>query len=167
MKNVLQVFLASAVLISGCATMPDQGAQSYDDEQAIRAHADAWLTHYLAGDIDALMALYEPDAVVALHDQPVLRGKKAIRAYFAPGMGKADVIFKLNIEKIDVSGNRAWLVSQYWLQSTDKVSGYVYEDAGRSLIVYRKGNDGRWRMVADIDNNTPDVTMDMMPVDSY
>ena len=109
------------------------------------------------------MALYEPDAILALHDQPMRRGVDAIRAYFAPGMGKSDVEFELDVEHVEVHGDQAWLVSKYWLRATAKDSGYVYEDAGRSLIVYRRGDDGEWRIVADIDNNTPDVTMDAMP----
>lgn len=164
---IFRKLLAVLVLVgmTGCATITDTGAQQYQDEQAIRVHTEEWLRHYLAGDIDSLMKLYEPDAVLALHDQSVRRGIDEIRAFFAPTMGIADVTFKLDIENIDIHGDMAWLVSKYWLRSIAKESGYVYEDAGRSLIVYRKGSDGRWRLAADIDNNTPDVSMDTMPVD--
>ena len=36
-----------------------------------------------AGDIDGMLALYEPDAVVDPGDRQLLRGKEAIRAFFA------------------------------------------------------------------------------------
>ena len=52
---------------------------------------DAFYEAIGRGDIDALMQLYMPDAVVALHDQPKLKGLDAIRAYFAPRIGKGKV----------------------------------------------------------------------------
>ncbi len=153
---IITIFLG---LLSGCASMPD----TQSDEAAIRAHAEVWLEHYLGGNIDGLMRLYEPDAVVALHDQPALRGVDQIRSFFAPGMGKSDVTFELEFEHIEVSGDLAWIVSKYWLRAITKDSGELYEDAGRSLLVYRRGQDGLWRIAADIDNNTPDVSMQDMP----
>jgi uncharacterized protein (TIGR02246 family) len=152
-----------ALLGAGCATVTDAAADTAADEAAIRAHGQTWLARYKAADLEGLMALYEPDAILALHDQPARRGVDEIRAYFEPGLGKSHVEFELDVEHVEVHGDQAWLVSQYWLRATAKDSGYVYEDAGRSLIVYRRGADGEWRIAADIDNNTPDVSMDTMP----
>ena len=146
-------------LLAGCASQPS----AQEDEAAIRAHAGTWLGFYLSGDIDGLMTLYEPDAVVALHDQPALRGVEQIRAYFAPTRGLADVTFELAFEHIEIHHDLAWIVSKYWLRATAKSSGYVYEDAGRSMLIYRRGSDGEWRIAADLDNNTPDVSMESMP----
>ncbi|MEM7765682.1 MAG: SgcJ/EcaC family oxidoreductase [Pseudomonadota bacterium] len=159
---MMRLFPLLCLLLAACATAPTPSSLAADDA-AIRAHGQTWLKHYTAGDLDALMALYTDDAVVALHDQPALRGKPAIRAYFARSAGKADVTFKLDIEQIDINGDLAWITSKYWLRSVSNGSGYVYEDAGRSLIIYRREADGVWRLAADIDNNTPDVTMETMP----
>lgn len=159
----LTLILATFFACSGCSGFIVAVNDIEEDEAEVRAHGQTWLARYKAGDLDGLMALYEPDAILALHDQPVRRGVDEIRAYFAPGMGQSEVEFELDIEDVEVYGDRAWLVSKYWLRATGKSSGYVYEDAGRSLIIYRRGGDGEWRIAADIDNNTPDVTMDAMP----
>src|SRR5262245_27471077 len=41
-----------------------------------------------AGDVDGMVALFEPDAVVDTGDGLLLRGKDAIRAYFVRGMAE-------------------------------------------------------------------------------
>lgn len=162
MRTALLAMIVT-LLGAGCATVADMNFDAATDEAAVRAHGQTWLARYKAADLEGLMALYEPDAILALHDQPMRRGVDEIRAYFEPGLGKSDVEFELDVEHVEVHGDQAWLVSKYWLRATAKESGYVYEDAGRSLIVYRRGADGEWRIVADIDNNTPDVSMETMP----
>ena len=47
--------------------------------------------------------------------------------------------------------------SKYWLKAIDNETGDTYLDAGRSLLVYKK-HDGQWKIAADIDQATPDVT---------
>ena len=42
-----------------------------------------FISRQRAGDIDGMLALYEPDAVVDPGDGQLLRGKEAIRAFFA------------------------------------------------------------------------------------
>ncbi|MEM1263032.1 MAG: DUF4440 domain-containing protein [Pseudomonadota bacterium] len=128
------------------------------DKQAIREHGATWIEHYKAGDLDALMTLYEPDAIVALHDQPGLFGRDAVRDYFAQSLGKSDVTFDLEHEHIEINGDLAHSMAKYWLTAVNKENGRVYKDAGRSLLIYRRGDDGQWRIRIDIDQTTPDVT---------
>jgi len=129
-----------------------------DDVDAIKAAAQDWIVAFKAGDIDALMRLYAPDAFVALHGQPAMRGKTAIRDYFAPKLGTAQVEFLLKFEDIQVHGDMAHLVSQYWYQSVPNEGGDPLRDAGRSALIYKKAEDGSWLIYLDIDQQTPDVT---------
>jgi ketosteroid isomerase-like protein len=39
----------------------------------------------------------------------------------------------------------------------NKLTGAVYRDAGRSMLVYKKEH-GQWKIAADIDQSSPDVT---------
>ncbi len=122
----------------------------------IEAEGGKWAAYYEAEDLDGLMSLYMDDVVVALHGQPALFGKQAVREYFAARLGKAESKFELNYEVRETHGDIAYIISQYWLKATDKESGDVFLDAGRSLLVYKK-QDGRWKIAADIDQATPDV----------
>ena len=122
-----------------------------------RAEGSLWAEYYTAGDLDALMTLYTDDVIVALHGQPALYGKEAVREYFSTRIGKADTEFELDYELEEIHGDIAYIISKYWLVAKDRETGNVYKDAGRSLLVYKRGPDGNWLIAADIDQATPDV----------
>lgn len=128
-----------------------------DFENEIAAEGGKWAHYYEQGDLDGLMTLYVDDAIVALHGQPALFGIGAIRDYFSTRIGKAESIFELDYELRETHGEIAYIISKYWLKAVDKQSGATYRDAGRSLLVYKKHN-GQWKIAADIDQATPDVS---------
>ena len=128
-----------------------------DFETEIAAEGGKWARYYEQEDLEGLMTLYVDDAIVALHGQPALFGIAAIRDYFSNRIGKADSVFELEYELRETHGEIAYIISKYWLKATDKETGNTYLDAGRSLLVYKKQN-GRWKIAADIDQATPDVS---------
>ncbi|MEZ5459185.1 MAG: DUF4440 domain-containing protein [Steroidobacteraceae bacterium] len=158
--------LSTAVLampsVAASRAVPPPGAGPARDRLAVQRAARDWIDAFKRGDLDALMALYEPDAYVALHGQPALRGIEAVRNYFAPRVGRGQVEFLLDIERIDVRGSIAHLVSGYWF-TLDLPGQPRYEDAGRSLLIYRRGARGQWRIHLDIDQDTPDITFPPPP----
>jgi ketosteroid isomerase-like protein len=85
------------------------------------------------------------------------KDEKAIRAYFAPGMGKSDIDFKIEIDSIHVHGRTADLVSRYWFTAKPRDGSTAYRDAGRSVVLYTRDEDGRWKIRLDMDQDTPDV----------
>ncbi len=147
------LIIVTAVTLSACAA-----SQPAPLASPIEQTGESWIGYYKSGDLDGLMTLYTEDAVVALHAQPMLRGVPAIRAYFAENMGQTDVTFDLEYELVEEHGDITYAMAKYWLVSkapgTDEV---VYRDAGRSLLIYKRGRDGRWRIAVDIDQATPDV----------
>ena len=145
----------AAVLLSGCAADAVYDIE-IKDREAIERVATSWIDAYRRGDIEALMSLYTQDATVMLHGQPALRGKRAIRQYFEPTMGKSDVEFLLDPEQFELHGDAAHYVARYWLTATPRDGGEVYRDAGRSMLIYRREN-GVWKIHADIDQATPDA----------
>jgi uncharacterized protein (TIGR02246 family) len=128
-----------------------------DEADLIEAEGGKWAKYFEAGDLEGLMTLYVDDAIVALHGQPALFGKAAVREYFAQRLGKADATFDLQYELRETHGDIAYIISKYWLVAVDRVSGERYRDAGRSLLVYKK-HEGHWKIAADIDQATPDVS---------
>lgn len=164
--RALVALLALAAGGAQAADVPDlcapaQYAKLGADAQAVCDNGKAWIERFKAGDIDGLMALYEPDAQVALHGQRKLTGRAQIREFFAPSLAaRPDVSFELHVEDIRIHGELAMLVSRYWYTSTAR-RGEKYQDAGRSALIYKRvpGKRGaeRWRILLDIDNSTPDV----------
>ena len=138
-------------------TVPTSVNAQADFETEIAAEGGKWAKYYEQADLEGLMTLYVDDAIVALHGQPALFGITAIREYFSTRIGKAESVFELDYELRETHGDIAYIISKYWLKATDNETGVVYKDAGRSLLVYKK-QDGQWKIAADIDQTTPDVT---------
>lgn len=143
-----------ALMAAVVAAAPVQAAETAD-QAAIRASTAAWISAYEVRDLDRLMTLYEPDAFVALNGEPAMRGAGAVRAYFAKAFAAPVGKFELNIEDIRIHGDVAHLVSLFRL--TIPVAGKPPVAAvGRSLLIYKRSATG-WRILADIDNQTPDA----------
>jgi ketosteroid isomerase-like protein len=100
-------------------------------------------TAFNAGDVDALMGLYEPDARMVRDDASVAVGLDEIRAVWADPValgGRVHVVTRYAVE----SGGIA-LLSNDWtleLEGTAAASGTTAE-------VARRQDDGTWRYVID------------------
>lgn len=135
----------------------DITAGEQEDIAAVRHAAEQWITLYTAGDLDGLMSLYAPDAIVALHGKPALRGVQQIRDFFAPSLGRSRVNFEIDIEEIQIHGDAAHLLSRYYLTADPLSGGETYKDAGRSLLIYKRDANNEWKLYLDIDQATPDA----------
>jgi len=72
-----------------------------ENDSPLSAEGSAWAKFYEAGDLDGLMTLYMDDVVVALHGQPALFGKAAVREYFSSRIGKSTAKFELDYEVLE------------------------------------------------------------------
>jgi ketosteroid isomerase-like protein len=89
-----------------------------------------------AGDVDGIIALYEPDAIVDCGDGRQLRGVTAIRAFFVELVASG--------RKFELGDQRPALVSgDLALTSTRSLDGSVTAE------VARRQGDGTWRWVID------------------
>lgn len=148
--------LALSLAVSGHA-LARGGPPSAADTAGLDAFSAAWRSTYQAGDFAAMTDLYEPDAWLMTRDQPARKGRDAIIAYFAasrkPG-SKAVITFESEDTVID--GAYAFKIALWRLESPNAV-GEPSRDAGRSLVIFKRGADGKWRLWRDIDNRTPDA----------
>ena len=121
----------------------------------IKTLGKKWLELYRSSNIEKFMDQYTEDALVALNGKPALKGKEAIKSYFESRIGKKNVDMRLDYEKISINKNIAIVVAKFYLV-------YPFEErietiGGRSLIVYKKSDLGRWLIDVDIDQKTPDA----------
>ena len=107
----------------------------------------AFVAAFNAGDADALMALYEPDASLAPAPGDVVTGLDAIREALA---GFLALKGQMTIETLRVipSGDVA-LLHGMWLLTGTGPDGNPLELAGRNTEVVRRQADGSWRFVVD------------------
>jgi uncharacterized protein (TIGR02246 family) len=99
-----------------------------------------WWPHFqralLDGDMEAVLALYERDAVFASPAGPLRHGHDELRPEFAPLVAaKAD--FTVEVRKIIASDDIALLHSAWRITRPQPMSGIALE-------VLRRQPDGRW-----------------------
>lgn len=155
MKQLLALGLFTSIAITSCAPK----TITSDDNSSLDEFGPKWSAAYQNGDFDSMRDLYEPDAWLMTRHQPARKGREEILEYFKSSRevgSKAEITFDYEDETI--VGDVAVKVAKWWLESPQAI-GEPVSDAGRSLVVFKRGKDGVWRLWRDIDNHTPDVTV--------
>jgi uncharacterized protein (TIGR02246 family) len=100
-----------------------------------------------AGDIDAVMALYEPGATFVPQPGQVATGTEQIRQAF---MGFLALKPTMTIESVRVvaSGDVALVLSKWGLRGTGP-DGEAMTMAGHATDVARRQSDGTWKWIID------------------
>jgi len=106
-----------------------------------------FITHFNAGDLESLMALYTPDAALVPQPGQVLTGHAAIREAL---QGFLALRGKIEMETTYVvqAGDTALMRGQWRLSGTGP-DGKPLTLAGKSSEVVRKQADGRWLFAVD------------------
>lgn len=100
-----------------------------------------------AGDLDALVSLYEPDAAFAPRPGETVAGRAAIRAALEPFLALSPRMSG-TIEKVLEAGDTA-LVANRWSLTGTGPDGRAVELSGTSADVLRRRKDGSWGIVID------------------
>jgi uncharacterized protein (TIGR02246 family) len=116
-----------------------------------RSPADVYpalLKAFNAGDIDATVACYEPQACFVLKSGYAARGAAELREmYRATFSYKPDL--ELNVRKIISAGDDLALVIVEWKSKTVSLSGAAKVWAGTATDVVRRQPDGTWKLALD------------------
>ena len=108
----------------------------------------ALLKAFNAGDIDATVACYEPQACFVLKSGRAARGVVELREmYRATFSYKPDL--ELNVRKIISAGDDLVLVVVEWKSKTVSSSGEAKVWAGTATDIVRRQPDGTWKLALD------------------
>ena len=109
---------------------------------------DFLIAKYLnAGDLDAIVGLYEPGATFVAEPGKPVTGHAAIREVMKGSLaGKPHVEMKVPI--VTIAGELALLVSDYTVSYTGS-DGKPATMSGRGTEVVRRQPDGTWLFVID------------------
>ena len=102
---------------------------------------------FSAGDLEALAALYEPDAVLVLQPGQTVTGREAIREALQ-GFLALSGEFRMEVKSVAAAGGLALVRSDWSLTGTAPDGGPVNR-AGRGSEVVRRQPDGSWLYVID------------------
>lgn len=161
LATVLAVLALSACAGTGAGgTKAGDSAAAQDDLQAVNRFRDTFTATFKSGDPTALAALYTADGMSQPNMQPTTTGTDGIAAGYK-GLFDAYTIadIAINGTKTEVSGNLAYDIGTYHFTAVPKAKGDTMKAEGRYVVVLRKGPDGAWKLVTDIDN----VTAPMSP----
>jgi ketosteroid isomerase-like protein len=93
--------------------------------------------HMAEGDIEALLSIYDPEAVFLNRSGEVKQGRQGLREELAP-FASAKAIFDFSIKQIVQSGDIALMHTLWTVSSPETISVYAIE-------VARRQPDGAWR----------------------
>lgn len=106
-------------------------------------YARAWA----ANDAQALSRLFAPEGMALPNGQPPARGADSIRRVYSQGAGSPLALRPISFA---ASGDLAYVVGGFG-PSPDA------PDLGKFTLVLRREGDGRWLIVADMDNSNVPV----------
>ncbi|SIN59748.1 Ketosteroid isomerase homolog [Parasphingorhabdus marina DSM 22363] len=133
------------------------------DTRLIIDWGTAWKRHFEAGDTEKLRDMYEPDAVLMANGAPPKTGVDDILEFLGRNKKAGNqVTIDFANEDITIDGKYGYLTARYWMTITPPGARPI-NVMGRSFLVYKKGDDGRWRLWRDMDNQAPDVRAEDRP----
>jgi uncharacterized protein (TIGR02246 family) len=144
---------AAAALTLGACTKSGQSGGAADADtikQAIKADETRMNQQFKSKDTEGLAGHYTDDSFFVAGGTTA-DGSTAIRQVFANAT--TDPAFEVHFasDKVDAapSGDMAYARGKFTDQYTDK-SGKVVSSSGTYIAVYRKQDDGSWKVVEDI-----------------
>ncbi|WP_299295547.1 DUF4440 domain-containing protein [uncultured Tateyamaria sp.] len=116
---------------------------------------NAWNTGLDSGDIDAMVATCDPNAVTVNEGQPATIGVQAIRDKYIPRIATAEITSGYDIEDLQFFGDVAVVSGRFYGTMTMRDTGETRTPQGRLVLVYKRDATGAWKMILDMDNNGP------------
>ncbi len=117
-------------------------------EAAVRRLTQEWVLACNTRQLDELLELYAPDALVVRSNVPVLRGAAQVREFFhsvlESGLGEV----ALDPIRIEVLGDLAHEVGRY-SALVPGATGKRREERGKYLWVFARQSGGEWRLVSE------------------
>ncbi|HEX6910873.1 MAG TPA: nuclear transport factor 2 family protein [Longimicrobium sp.] len=129
-------------------TVPDSG-----EVAQIQALSRRFSAAYVAGDVETMVGLYTPDAVIFPGNSEMLQGPDAIRRYWTLPAGQRVTRHVATPTEIRIDGDHAYDYGVY--EVAGERGGTAWGPTlGKYVIVWRRTPDG-WRMHLDMWNSRP------------
>jgi uncharacterized protein (TIGR02246 family) len=124
------------------------------DADAIR-NLNTRFTEIIESDnITDLLELFAEDGVDSPPGQPPNVGKAALRKRLEWMNAETSVRIKSDVAQIEVSGDLGYVRCTYQAWFTSRTSGETTENPGNWIQIFRRGPDGRWKIIQNIFNSS-------------
>jgi uncharacterized protein (TIGR02246 family) len=154
------LFAAASVFflpLTACLHAPNPDTR-VADEQTIRDLDAQWSKDAGAHNLSATVSYYADDALLLGPDEPVSKGKPAIRDSWAAALETfSQLSWEVKTIEVARSGDLAYLTGA-WKGKIKGAKGSSLPTSGKLLEVWKKQPDGTWKCVADIYNSDAPMT---------
>ena len=117
-------------------------------EAAVRRLTQEWVLACNTRQLDELIELYAPDALVLRSNLPPIRGAMAVREFFFSSLEAGLGEVALDPLRVEVSGDLAHEVGRY-SALVPGTTGKRREDRGKYLWVFARQSSGDWKLVSE------------------
>lgn len=131
------------------AAMADSSQDIDAAKDAIAADEKAWNEQFDAKDVDKLSARYASDAFFVVPGAKGMSGSADIRKGYEAAFKDPNFAVDFSSDKVDVSGGLAYSRGHFSEKYTDPKTKQVVSDGGSYITVYKKQDDGSWKVVED------------------
>lgn len=146
-RRLVTAALSAALLASFAPARAVEAPLTGDTVQAAQVWDtfERWLAAYEAGDLDGIMAIFEPDVIFEFQGGPDASADMLRRDYVADLKSRAPgTRWVPRVEEVHADGDMAFVRSVWELRVGDKVA-----QRNRSMDVFQR-RDGRWRILRSI-----------------
>ena len=146
MRALLGIALGLGLMACG-----QQIPKQHDAIAEVRA-ADAAVSQAVTSkNLDAIVAHYADDALLLPTAEPMIRGKDAIREEWEHILAIPNFSSKTTMIDAKMSGDLAYTYGTYSARMMGE-DGKPVEEPGKYVSIWRRGVDGKWRIVVDTYN---------------
>ena len=117
-------------------------------EAAVRRLTQEWVLACNTRQLDELLDLYAPDALVLRSNLPLLRGAAGIREFFFSALESGLGEVALEPIRVEVLGDLAHEVGRY-SALVPGTTGKRREERGKYLWVFAKQSGGEWKLISE------------------
>lgn len=144
---------ACAAVLSACGTPQDDRPSLDADLAAIAAFNQRYLQSINDGDIETLSNLTTEEHVMLAPNRVPIVGKEANDAANRRVFELFDIDETWTPVETVVAGDWAWQRGTYTVAATPRAGGAARNTSGNFLRIYRRQEDGSWRMIRDMFNS--------------
>ncbi|HLI19005.1 MAG TPA: SgcJ/EcaC family oxidoreductase [Rhodanobacteraceae bacterium] len=155
MKYLPLVFLIGLSLASSptFAQTPTDATAVAQAKQAIRQQFKRFAKALEQGDAGTVANIYASDAILLLPDMEPIKGRAALRSFFANSFKQVDTVsYKYTVHQLEVEGNWAfgWGEATGIERPKNPKMGTKTEYGHLKFIdIWKKGSDGKWHIYRD------------------
>ena len=148
--NRMRWLTSLTALAATIVAVPAHSQQN--DAQTIRALSDQWQRDMAARDVEKVMAIMAPDAVLMFSHAPLMQGTAAVRALWTDAVNTPGLVVKWTPTKIDVASPTVATEYGTYTETFDTPEGKG-SDSGNYVTIWHKIN-GKWMVALDAPNTS-------------